>query len=166
MSSIEPALPQDGHSILRITAEAGVFNLTEVAAVEELWNDYLEDEPGSSYTFLVYRMDEGTVAGFACFGPHSLTEGTYDLFWIAVDPDFRGRGIGQALLAECDRQIQNRGGRIILIETSTTNPYGAARRLYEHGGYSMEAFIRDFYSPGDSLVIYTKHLEAPSKHSC
>jgi ribosomal protein S18 acetylase RimI-like enzyme len=96
--------------------------------------------------------------GYACFGPHSLTQGTYDLYWIVVDPTAQGRGIGHALLARVEAEVQARGGRLLLVETSGTPAYTAARRFYESSGYRCEATIHDFYAPGDSLWIFSKDL--------
>ena len=96
--------------------------------------------------------------GYACFGPHPLTQGTYDLYWIAVDPVAQGHGIGHALLARVEAEVQARGGRLLLIETSSTPAYASARRLYETSGYRCEAIIHDFYAPGDDLLIFSKDL--------
>ena len=76
-----------------------------------------------------------------------------------MDPVAQGRGVGRALLAQVEVEVQERGGRLLLIETSDGSAYGAARRLYETCGYSREATIHDFYAPGDSLLIYAKRLE-------
>ena len=97
--------------------------------------------------------------GYACFGPHPLTQGTYDLYWIVVDPTAQGHGIGHALLARVEAEVQARGGRLLLVETSGTPAYTAARRFYESSGYRCEATIHDFYAPGDDLVIFSKDLE-------
>jgi ribosomal protein S18 acetylase RimI-like enzyme len=144
---------------LRITAEAGVFNPIELTCVEGLWNEYQSKFEASGYVFLVHRADDGSVAGYACFGPHPLTEGTYDLYWIAVDPAARGHGIGHALLSRIEREVRARGGRLLLIETSNVPAYTAARELYGSGGYHLEACVHDFYAPGDDLLIYAKILE-------
>ena len=89
-----------------------------------------------------------------------MTQATYDLYWIAVDPAAQGRGIGHALLMRVEGEVETRGGRLLLIETSDIPAYAAARRLYESGGYSREAVVHDFYAPGDSLLIFSKHLGA------
>ncbi len=88
-----------------------------------------------------------------------MTQGTYDLYWIAVDPAAQGRGIGRALLVRVEAEVQARGGRLLLIETSDTPAYASARRLYETSSYRREAVVRDFYAPGDSLLIFSKELE-------
>ena len=91
---IEPAREDDGPEILLLTANAGVFKPTEVAAVAEIWSDYLsEGAQGSGYYMLVYR-EAGELLGYACYGPHPLTEGTFDLYWIAVD---RAHRLGQKI---------------------------------------------------------------------
>ncbi|HEY45434.1 MAG TPA: GNAT family N-acetyltransferase [Anaerolineae bacterium] len=144
---------------MRITAEAGVFKPIEVSCVEELWNEYQSELEASGYVFLVHREDDGSVTGYSCFGTHPLTEGTYDLYWIAVDPATRGRGIGHALLSRTEREVYARGGRLLLVETSSTPTYAAARALYESGGYHFEACVHDFYAPGDDLLIYAKVLD-------
>jgi ribosomal protein S18 acetylase RimI-like enzyme len=163
MSTIEPALRTDGPSILRITAEAGVFTRSEVICVKELWNEYRSRAEASGYNFVVRRTDNGSVEGYACFGPHSLTQGTYDLYWIAVDREARGQGIGRALLSYVEDEVRVQGGRLLLIETSDTPAYAAARALYESGGYHLEATIRDFYKPGDNLLIFTKTIDPQVK---
>jgi ribosomal protein S18 acetylase RimI-like enzyme len=96
--------------------------------------------------------------GYACFGPHPLTQGTYDLYWIVVDPVAQGHGIGHALLAGVEAEVLARGGRLLLVETSSTSAYASARRLYETSGYRCEAIIHDFYAPGDNLLVFSKDL--------
>mgnify|MGYP001103856962 CR=1 FL=1 len=87
-----------------------------------------------------------------------MTQGTFDLYWIAVDPAAQGRGIGHALLARVEAEVQARGGRLLVIETSGTLAYAAARRLYETSGFRCEAVIHDFYAPGDDLIIFGKKV--------
>lgn len=129
-----------------------------MSCVEELWNAYQDKGEVSGYVFLIYRDDDGRPLGYASFGHHPLTQGTYDLYWIAVDPIAQGHGVGRALLAQVETEVLARGGRLVLIETSDTSAYASARRLYETGGYRCEATIRDFYAPGDSLLMFSKSL--------
>jgi ribosomal protein S18 acetylase RimI-like enzyme len=106
----------------------------------------------------VYRDDRGRVLGFACFGPHPLTEGTFDLYWVAVDPDARRQGVGRALLSQVETEVQARGGRLLVIETSGLPSYTPTRQFYESCDCRREAVIRNFYAPGDDLVIFVKEL--------
>jgi D-alanine-D-alanine ligase len=154
---IEKAAHTDGLSVLGLTAAINVFNPTEVSCVEELWNAYQDKGEASGYTFLVYRNGD-RILGYACFGSHPLTEGTFDLYWIAVDPAARRGGIGRALLSRVEAEIQAQAGRLLLIETSGTPAYAPTRRFYEACGYSRAAIIRDFYARGDDLLIFSKYL--------
>ncbi|MDH7486785.1 MAG: GNAT family N-acetyltransferase [Anaerolineae bacterium] len=159
---IVEAEERDGPAIGNLTAAAGVFKPVEIACVEELWNAYRQQGEASGYVFLVYREGE-RVLGYACFGPHPLTEGTFDLYWIAVDPETRGQGIARALMERVEDEVRQRGGRLLVVETSSTPDYVPARRFYESCGYGQEALIHDFYAPGDDLVIYTRRL-SPASH--
>ncbi len=154
---VEEAREEDGPQILEIAEKAGVFKPSEVECVREIWNEYTSKGKASGYEFLVYRCNRA-VAGFACFGPRPLTSGCFDLYWIAVAPDHRRRGIGKELLLRVEEKVRAMGGRLICVETSGTAPYGPARHLYEESGYRLQAVIPDFYAPGDDLLIYVKRL--------
>lgn len=101
---------------------------------------------------------EGELAGYVCYGPTPMTEGTYDLYWIASDPRFRGQGVGAALVAAMEGELRRRGGRQVRVETSATEDYGPARGFYRAMKYVEEARFRDFYKPGDDLIILRKPL--------
>ena len=120
-----------------------------------MWDAYLRQGDASGYVFLIYKNGDHPL-GYACFGPHPLTEGTFDLYWIAVDPEARGQGIGHALLARVEDEVRARGGRMLVVETSGTPAYAPARRLYESCGYRYEAVVHDFYAPGDDLIVFGK----------
>jgi hypothetical protein len=62
------------------------------------------------------------------------------------------------LLAQVEAEVQARGGRLLLLETSDTPAYASARRLYETSGYHLEAVVHDFWAPGDGLLIFAKNL--------
>jgi hypothetical protein len=57
-----------------------------------------------------------------------------------------------------EAEVQALGGRLLLVETSSTPAYAAARWFYESSGYRCEATIHDFYALGDDLVIFSKDL--------
>jgi D-alanine-D-alanine ligase len=149
---------KDGAQIHAITANNTVFNQEEVECVDELWEEYqTHGSEQSGYYFLVEKEDE-RVLGYACYGPRSLTSGTYDLYWIAIDPTIHRGGLGRKLLSASEDAIRKLGGRLIVLETSGLPAYEPTRKFYLATGYTREATLKDFYSPGDDLVIFTKHL--------
>lgn len=155
---ISPAIDQDGQSIQYITANTSVFTPEEVATVAELWNEYLQRGSQTSGYFFIVDKADGQVRGYACYGPRTLTEGTFDLYWIAVDPNRQREGVGRILLNAVENEVRKLGGRLIFVETSGLEKYASTRRFYLSTGYTQEAVIKDFYTDGDDLVIFTKHL--------
>jgi len=155
---IVPASEADGSAIQRITATAGNFSDEEIECVKELWDEYLNEGPEISGYHFVVQKEGRQVFGYACYGPRALTQDTYDLYWIAADIQARRHGTGRALMDYVEQQIAAKGGRLILVETSSQEMYIGTRKFYESLGYIPEAIIQDFYSDGDDLVIYTKKL--------
>jgi len=143
-------------AILRATRE---FKASEVPVAEELLNAFLEQPLTSGYHVWV-AQEEGKpmLRGYVCFGPTPLTEGTWDIYWIVVDADCRGAGIGRALVRHAEQEIQNAGGRMVLIETSSKAEYCVTRRFYQDMGYRQIGFIPDFYTPGDGKITLQKLL--------
>jgi ribosomal protein S18 acetylase RimI-like enzyme len=115
--------------------------------------------PPSAYDFLGLFAGD-TLLGYACYGPTPGTDGTFDLYWIAVHPDAQGTGGGSRLLSEVERHLQSRGGRLLIAETSSRVAYVATRRFYDASGYGEAARVVDFYAPADDRVIYVKRLTA------
>ena len=109
------------------------------------------------YKILVADRD-GTLVGYVCYGPTPMTEGTYDLYWIASDPTVRGQGIGASLISGMEADLRRQKARIIRVETSATEAYGPTRGFYASMKYTEEARIRDFYKVGDDLIILTKRV--------
>ncbi|MSQ33309.1 MAG: N-acetyltransferase [Dehalococcoidia bacterium] len=113
--------------------------------------------PGGDYHVFVADTS-GEVQGYVCFGATPLTEGTWDLYWIAVDPQSQGSGIGRALMALAEGRVATAGGRLLLVETSGSDLYGPTRVFYEALRYREVSRIEDFYRPGDAKVTYAKRL--------
>jgi ribosomal protein S18 acetylase RimI-like enzyme len=76
-----------------------------------------------------------------------------------VDPDARRNGVGRKLLTASEEAVRAIGGRMLIAETSGTPAYESTRAFYLGMGYAAEATIKDFYTPGDDLVIFVKRLE-------
>ena len=152
------ATKADGSQIQGITARAGVFSQEEVECVRELWEEYLTlGSEHCGYNFIVDR-DGDQVLGFACYGPRDLTDGVFDLYWIAVDPNARRNRVGHGLLTTSEEATREMGGRMLIVETSGTTHYEPTRKFYLSMGYEIEATIKDFYVMGDDLMIFIKRL--------
>ena len=143
--------------VREIVEATGFFSGEEAAVAVELLDDRLAKGPASDYRFL-FGEEEGRVVGYAAYGRIALTRGSWDLYWIAVDPSTQGRGVGRALLVESERRIARAGGERVYVETSTRAQYDPTRRFYERCGYHVAATLPDFYAPGDGKVIFVRSV--------
>ena len=143
-----------------MVVSSGKFNQPEIVTAMELVDEALEQGEESGYIFAVldWGKTNAEVKGYACYGPTPLTEGVYDLYWIVVDPASQGTGLGRHLIQYVEQDVMNRGGRMILIETSSQESYGATVRFYERAGYDLAARIRNYYKIGDDKLVYQKEL--------
>lgn len=149
----------DQPRIHAILAATGVFTAEEIACADELVAEAVHQPEKGDY--LVYVLeDDGEVQGYVCFGATPLTDGTYDLYWIAVDPARHGRKYGQRLVAFVEDHLRAHAGRLLLIETSSKDDYGATQAFYLRCGYAELARIPAFYRPGDDKIVYGKYLSA------
>jgi len=154
-SSLRPVGRAQRARLEQLTAATGLFRPAEVAIAAELLDDSLAGD--DDYRLLgAYDADE--LVGYACWGPTPGTEGTYDLYWIVVDPARQGQGVGTELLTAVEQQRAREHGRLLVVETSSRADYAATRAFYERRGYARAATIPGYYAPGDDLVIYLKDL--------
>lgn len=153
--------PEDRSAIGRILEAAGVFRPEEVAIGLELVDETLQPGPSTDYSWTIAERG-GEVVGFACYGPVPLTEGTYDLYWIAVEPAERGSGLAVRLDDAATDFARSRGARWLLAETSSTDGYTPAHRFYLRQGYRLLERIPDFYRVGDDRLTFGKRLDEPA----
>ena len=157
-TTIRPMKSSDRASLMRIVNQIDVFNEQDRKTAEEVIDTYLIDGKLSEYYVLV-ALNDSSLAGFVCYGPAPLTKGTWDIYWLAVDPKVIRHGIGRQLTAAAENEMINAGGRIVLVETSSRPGYDRSRSFYAASGYDVAAQITDFYAPGDDKLIYIKRLD-------
>ncbi|MBI4672935.1 MAG: GNAT family N-acetyltransferase [Chloroflexi bacterium] len=152
----QPA-PAERETLVALTEATGFFNAAEVQTVREMLEAFFENPASEEYLWIVYRdAPAAPPRGYACYGPASLAEGTYDLYWMAVDKRAQNKKIGSALLQFMEADLARRGARQIYIETSDKPQYAPTRAFYERRGYACVAHFHDYYAVGDGKVIYFK----------
>jgi ribosomal protein S18 acetylase RimI-like enzyme len=162
--TIRPLVAADRSGVFRILENAGNFTPAEVGIALELIDEWLELGEHSGYlTYVLEARDpeKSEVLGYVCFGPTPLTESTFDLYWIAVDKSKHRGGVGKRLLKFSEEEVLRRGGKMLLIETSSQETYGGTIQFYERTGYELVGKIPEYYKPGDDKLIFAKRL-APS----
>lgn len=97
-------------------------------------------------------------AGLAYAAPERLTDGTWNLLLLAVDPARQGQGLGRRLVLAVEAALGEKGARLLLVETSGVPEFAGQRRFYRKLGFRREARIRDYYQAGDDKVVFVKPL--------
>ena len=87
---------------------------------------------------LWFADDDGEPVACAYCAPERMTEGTWNLYLIAVCPDRQGRGHGAAMMRHVERVLADRGGRLLLVETSGLDDFEPTRAFYRRIGYEEE----------------------------
>ncbi|MDQ2666681.1 MAG: GNAT family N-acetyltransferase [Gemmatimonadota bacterium] len=171
----EPLRASDRQRVSDILIATDAFAEDEIAVALELFDEVharVTDPHAEGTAFAIsashkadYELvgaydDEGLLLGYACFGPTPSTNGTYDLYWLAVHPEAQGRGAGRQLVRWVEQHLARRGARLLVVETSSRTSYTRTREFYTRAGYAETARVRDFYAPADDRIIFTTRLAA------
>lgn len=155
---IRRLLNTDRNVIEKILVDTDNFNSDEIKIAMELIDVYINEPDQKDYEIFVDADDDNVITGYVCIGPRPLTVGTYDLYWIAVNPNVQSKGIGSKLIQYIENYLKEKSVRLILIETSGKLSYEKERKFYLKNLYKELVEIKDFYNVGDSLVIYGKYI--------
>ena len=150
--------------VAELLKATGVFSDSEMTVALELFDEALSAavaSPGAEpdYNFIGAFTPERELAGFVCYGPTPDTDGTFDLYWLAVDPQLAGSGAGTLLLSEVEQRLRAKDARMVVAETSSRDDYESARWFYARRGYTEAGRVADFYAWSDDRIIFTKRLK-------
>jgi ribosomal protein S18 acetylase RimI-like enzyme len=154
--TLRPVRQNDREGLVTLLRADGLFTSEERSVALELIDGALA-EPGGEYRVTIAELG-GRLNGYVCYGPTPMTEGTWDLYWVAVHPESRGQGVARLLIESMEAELKMLGARLVRVETSLQDGYGAARAFYERLRYPVVAHICDFYKPGDDLLVMCKRL--------
>lgn len=156
--------PSDRERVAAVVRATRVFRDDEVAIAMELFDETFgaakpRRPAADDYQFVGAFGTDDVLLGYACYGLTPGTVGTWDVYWIAVDPAMHGAGIGTALMLEVERRLLAERARLVVVETSSRSDYAPTRRFYERLGYEEAARVAGFYAPGDDRIIFVKRFQ-------
>jgi ribosomal-protein-alanine N-acetyltransferase len=95
-------------------------------------------------------LDGGRVVGYMGYWE---VPGEAHVITLAVDPAFRRRGVGRALIGHCMGWASRRGATLATLEVREGN--AAGRALYESAGFRTVAIRRKYYQDNqeDAVVM-------------
>jgi ribosomal protein S18 acetylase RimI-like enzyme len=154
---IRKAQVADHPAVIDIVKVTDFFRPVEIEIACEVFDEAAMHKPDSNYQSYVAEVGS-QVAGWICFGAAPCTLGTFDVYWIAVDPAQQRNRTGSKLLDFAEAKIREQKGRMIIIETSGSEKFLPTRNFYERNGYILAASVEEFYAPGDDKWIFLKRL--------
>ena len=101
------------------------------------------------------ETDNGSLRGYAMLLFNTGTS-LARLYSYAVDPAFRGRGIGEALVAAAEQEALAHDCIALRLEVRRDNR--ASIRLFEKNGYRAIGTVEDYYEDHMDAVRYEKSL--------
>ncbi len=135
-------------------------HVPQIAALEKLcfslpWDEgSIASELSNPLSLWLVAAEGDTVAGYV--GSQSVL-GESDMMNIAVHPDFRRRGLAQALVEELVGQLAEKGNHCLTLEVRASNDPAIA--LYEKNGFGEVGRRKNYYrNPKEDALILRKEF--------
>ena len=146
--------------MIRFT-EMKAEHVSQVAALEKLcfadpWSEKsIASELSNIWSYWVVALWDDRVIGY--IGSQSSFDET-DVMNVAVHPDFRRKGIAEALVNALVENLQKMGSRCLTLEVRASNV--PAITLYEKLGFSEIGRRKNYYrNPREDALILRKEWE-------
>jgi ribosomal protein S18 acetylase RimI-like enzyme len=149
--------PDDTTALIALAAASGLFDPNQTDDLAQMLDRHFSDRNETEDIWLTDYDNEPV--GIAYIAPERMTEGTWNLYLIAVHPARQKQGRGKALLSYVEQMLMERGERILLVETSGTDDFEYVREFYRKNAYEEEARIREFYTAGIDKIVFRKALK-------
>jgi ribosomal protein S18 acetylase RimI-like enzyme len=165
MAMIRLATLDDTTALIDLAAASGLFDPNQTDSLAQMLDQHFSVratalEEGKNETQDIWLTDDDNEpVGMAYIAPERMTEGTWNLYLIAVHPDRQKQGRGKTLLRHVEQMLMERGERILLVETAGTDDFEYVRAFYRQNGYEEEARIREFYAAGVDKIVFRKALK-------
>lgn len=151
---IRPTIDTDKISIINMIKESNQFDEEGLSFVEGILDQHLLE--GSSAIWLTAFEEEPV--GVAYCNPEPVSSGVWNLLMLWIREDKQRLGLGRKLVEQVERNLKEKGARLLLVETSSKPMFESARMFYAECGFTHEATIRSYFENGDDKLIFTKFL--------
>jgi ribosomal-protein-alanine N-acetyltransferase len=133
---------------------AKISDIGSIAAIEHKsftppWSEaMIESEFAHDSTYIIVSEIEKQIAGYCIV--HDISDFA-EILKIAVDTDLRHRGIGRALLSECESFFHKKDKAKILLEVNENNQH--AITLYLSAGFVQTGRRKGYYGDEAALLM-------------
>ena len=136
-------------------------HVAQIAQLEKIcfsdpWSERsIASELDNKLAFWLVATEGERVAGY--IGSQTVMDET-DMMNVAVHPDFRRRGIAEALVTGLVEELKNNGSHCLTLEVRASNAPAIA--LYEKLGFSEIGRRKNYYrNPREDALILRKEWE-------
>ncbi|MGF1542538.1 MAG: GNAT family N-acetyltransferase [Pleurocapsa sp.] len=153
---IEPYDPQHLDAIIRLSLRAWspVFDSIQNAMDADVYQAFYPDhwrvsqrkaveDVCTGFDTNVWVARDKTIMGFIAVKIHP-EDSIGEIYMVAVDPDFQGRGIGTALIEFALNWLKNAGMALAMVETGGDLGHAPARKTYEKADFKLFPVARYF----------------------
>ena len=135
-------------------------HIAQVAALEKLcfsdpWSENsVASELKNPLSCWLVAEEDGVVAGYV--GSQTVMDES-DMMNVAVHPDYRRKGIAEALVAELVEALKKRESHCLTLEVRASNE--PAKALYEKLGFTQVGLRKSYYrNPKEDALILRKEF--------
>ena len=150
---VRKVIKEDLEALKHVLDTSGLF---PGAYLDDMIADYFINPDTEAIWFTCITNGKPAAIGYCA--PEKLTNGTYNLYAIAVDKTLQGKGIGHKMMAFIEQLLTANNKRILIVETSSDDHYKLTRKFYQKLNYREEAVIHDFWNEGEHKVVFLKKL--------
>jgi len=128
----------------------------ETICFSDPWSEKsIASELDNKLSFWLTAMDGDRLAGY--IGSQTVMDET-DMMNVAVHPDFRRKGIAEALVNTLVEELKKKGSHCLTLEVRASN--SPAISLYEKLGFSEIGRRKNYYrNPREDALILRKEWE-------
>lgn len=151
---------EDMEKVRRILLNTGFFDQApdEIETAISLMELSIKDGNTISNYRHLFAMEGGELLGYVSYAQVPCTISSFEIYWLAVDKNTQGKGVGRYLINEVIKEVKELGGLKLILQTAGRELYNPTHRFYESCCFSEEARIKDYYAKSDDCLIYTLSL--------
>ncbi len=143
----------DIKAILSLASKLDMFDDEGLSMIRSTLDGYFSGDSS-----LWFTAQDGSLKGVVYCAPEPMTQCTWNVLMLLVDPQFHKSGIGSELMSHVEKALSEKNQRLLIVETSSLDNFEKARSFYLKSGYREEARIKNFYDKEGDKIIFTKTL--------
>lgn len=151
---------EDLTNIEQMLKSTGFFEQSpdEIDVALELARLSLKDGNNVENYEFIFAEKDGKVVGFGCFSRIPCTLSSFEIYWLCVDKQQQGQGVGKKLIQEIIQEVKKNEAKKVVLQTAGRKQYLPTQKFYVAAGFDLEARIKDYYAEGDDCLIYTMEV--------